>query len=78
MPAFSDEQLAQGNFSNPDNDPRGNRFSGSISFDEQRSNRSRETYFMIKSPSGIEWTRQRQVDTPEEMEELLADNRIYF
>lgn len=78
MPQWIDTQLAQGTFSNPDNDNRGEWFSGSISFDEKRSNKERDTYFTIKSPSGIEWTRQWQVDTPQEMYDLLDDNRIYF
>ena len=78
LPQWSDTQTAQGTFSNPDNDPRGDWFSGSISFDEKRSNKNRNTYFTIKSPSGIEWTRQWQIERPEEMDELLKDNRIYF
>lgn len=78
LPQWSDIQLAQGTFSNPDNDPRGEWFSGSISFDEKRSNKNRDTYFTIKSPSNVEWTRQWQVETPEEMHQLLLDDRIYF
>lgn len=78
LPQWSDIQTAQGTFSNPDNDPRGDWFSGSISFDERRSNKNRDTYFTIKSPSGVEWTRQWQIENPEEMDELLKDNRIYF
>ncbi|AIN94632.1 site-specific DNA-methyltransferase [Treponema putidum] len=78
LPAFLEIQSAQGKFSNPDNDPRGDWFSGSISFDEKRSNGTRDTYFTIISPSGVKWTRQWQVETKEEMDELLKDNRIYF
>jgi len=78
LPAFVEIQLAQGNFSNPDNDPRGEWFSGSISFDEKRSNANCDTYFTITSPSGIEWKRQWQVESKEEMEALLKDKRIYF
>ena len=78
LPAFSEIQLAQGNFSNPDNDPRGEWFSGSISFDEKRSNEERDTYFSITSPSGEVWTRQWLVESKEEMDSLLKDNRIYF
>ena len=63
--------------SNKDNDPRGNWFSGSVSFSEKRSNPNHKNYFTIKSPSGVEWTRQWQ-RTREEMDQLLADNRIYF
>ena len=62
---------------NKDNDPRGNWFSGSVSFSEKRSNPKHKNYFTIKSPSGLEWTRQWQ-RTRQEMDALLADNRIYF
>ena len=78
LPQWCDVQYAQGIFSNPDSDPRGEWFSGSISFDEKRSNKNRDTYFTIKSPSGVEWTRQWQVEKPEDMYELIRDNRIYF
>ena len=78
LPAFLEIQSAQGKFLNPDNDPRGDWFSGSISFDEKRSNGTRDTYFTIISPSGVKWTRQWQVETKAEMDELLKDNRIYF
>ena len=63
--------------SNKDNDPRGNWFSGSVSFSEKRSNPNHKNYFTITSPSGIKWTRQWQ-RTKEEMDALLADSRIYF
>ena len=63
--------------SNKDNDSRGNWFSGSVSFSEKRSNPNHKNYFTITSPSGIKWTRQWQ-RTKEEMDALLADNRIYF
>lgn len=63
--------------SNKDKDPRGNWFSGSVSFSEKRSNPNHKNYFTITSPSGIKWTRQWQ-RTKEEMDALLADNRIYF
>lgn len=63
--------------SNKDKDPRGNWFSGSVSFSEKRSNPNHKNYFSITSPSGKVWTRQWQ-RTREEMDQLLADNRIYF
>ena len=63
--------------SNKDKDPRGNWFSGSVSFSEKRSNPNHKNYFTITSPSGIKWTRQWQ-RTKEEMDALLSDNRIYF
>ena len=65
------------NFSNPDNDPRGKWFSGSISFSENRSNIHHENYFTIKSPSEIKWTRQWQ-RSEEEMKKLLEERKIYF
>lgn len=64
-------------FQNPDNDPRGGWFSGSVSFSESRSNKRHKNYFTIESPSGIKWTRQWQ-KTKEEMNELLADKKIFF
>ncbi len=63
--------------SNKDKDPRGNWFSGSVSFSEKRSNPNHKNYFTITSPSGVKWTRQWQ-RTKEEMDALLSDNRIYF
>lgn len=62
---------------NVDNDPRGNWFSGSISFTEKRSNPNHKNYYTITSPSGKVWTRQWQTDEAH-MKELIADNRIYF
>ena len=53
-----DYKYATGDFKNPDNDPRGDWFSGSISFDENRSNSNHNNYFEIKSPSGEIWKRQ--------------------
>lgn len=65
------------NISNPDNDKRGDWFSGSVSFSEERSNKKHENYFEIKSPSGILWKRQWMC-TKIEMDAYLADNKIYF
>ena len=78
VPAWTTEEDPKGNFENPDNDPRGPWFSGSISFDEKRSNIERDTFFTIESPSGKKWTRQWQVETKQQMIDLLNDNRIYF
>jgi adenine-specific DNA-methyltransferase len=63
--------------SNADSDPRGNWFSGSISFTEKRSNPNHKNYYTIKSPSGIKWTRQWLV-SEDEMNELLSQNKIFF
>ena len=72
-----DYKYATGDFKNPDNDPRGDWFSGSISFDENRSNSNHNNYFEIKSPSGEIWKRQWQCDN-DEMQQYLEDNKIYF
>ena len=74
---FEETAQTQWATKNVDNDPRGNWFSGSVSFSEKRSNPKHPNFFTIKSPSGVEWTRQWQ-RTHSEMDELLADNRIYF
>lgn len=77
LPEWTCIREARGTFSNPDNDPRGEWFSGSISFSEERSNKNHANYFTIESPSGIKWTRQWMC-TQEEMTEYLKENKIYF
>jgi len=72
-----DIKFASGTFSNPDNDPRGDWFSGSISFSEERSNKQSDNYFTVKSPTGISWDRQWQC-TKEEMDEYIKDKKIFF
>jgi len=62
---------------NVDKDPRGNWFSGSISFTEERSNPKHHNFYSITSPSGKVWTRQWQC-SKEEMDKLIADNRIFW
>lgn len=62
---------------NADNDKRGKWFSGSISFDEKRSNPNNPNFYEIISPSGIPWKRQWLV-SKEEMNELLRENKIYW
>ena len=74
---FEETAQTQWATQNKDNDSRGNWFSGSVSFSEKRSNPKHPNFFTIKSPSGVGWTRQWQ-RTRQEMDELLADNRIYF
>lgn len=64
-------------FTNPDEDPRGKWFSGSLSFTEQRSNPGHPNYYTITSPSGVQWTRQWQV-TEAEMDELIAAGDIFW
>ena len=77
LPEWVTERFAKGSFSNPDNDPRGDWFSGSISFSEDRSNKNSENYFEITSPSGVIWQRQWQCSR-DEMDKYLAENKIYF
>ncbi|MFW0859202.1 MAG: site-specific DNA-methyltransferase [Dehalococcoidia bacterium] len=77
LPQWSILGYAQYEFSNPDNDPRGSWFSGSISFSEKRSRKEHPNYFVIKSPSGTVWKRQWHC-TKEEMEEYLKENKIFF
>ena len=62
---------------NADNDPRGNWFSGSISFSEKRSNPKHKNFYSITSPSKKVWTRQWLV-SQEEMNRLIAENKIYW
>ena len=77
LPAFREVQSTDWATTNADNDPRGNWFSGSISFTEKRSNPNHKNYYSITSPSGKVWTRQWQTDE-EHMKELIADNRIFW
>ncbi len=77
LPAFREIQSTDWATKNADNDPRGNWFSGSISFTEKRSNPNHQNYYSITSPSGKIWTRQWQTDEVH-MKELIADNRIFW
>ena len=75
--SFCDVEVTDWAKSNPDDDPRGNWFSGSISFTEKRSNPKHKNFYEIISPSGKKWNRQWLVPL-EEMEMLLATDKIYF
>ncbi len=77
LKSFTEVESTDWAKTNADDDPRGNWFSGSVSFTEKRSNPKHKNYYSITSPSGIVWTRQWQ-KSREEMDRLLADNRIYF
>lgn len=66
-----------GKLQNPDNDERGSWFSGSMSFDESRSNKQHRNFFTINSPSGKEWTRQWQ-HSKDDVDFFLKNNLIYF
>ena len=65
------------NFKNPDNDPKGPWFSGSLSFSENRSNKNSEKYYSIESPSGKIWNRQWHI-SKEEMENLIKNGDVFF
>lgn len=69
---FSDRE----DFTNPDNDPRGDWMSGNISRNGITSTNGSK-YYTITSPKGIEYTRNWTV-SKEEFDELIKDNRIFF
>lgn len=75
--AFCDIEITDWAKSNPDDDPRGNWFSGSISFTEARSNPRHKNFYKLTSPSGKVWKRQWMVSR-EEMQKLIATDKIYF
>ena len=77
LPAFREVQSTDWARTNADNDPRGNWFSGSISFTEKRSNPNHKNFYTITSPGGKSWTRQWQTDQAH-MKELISDNRIFW
>ena len=64
-------------YGNPDNDPRGNYKSGSLSRKEEASNPNSENYYSVTSPSGKVFIRQFEI-SKQEFEKLDADNRIYW
>ena len=72
---WTDYDYTSYEFTNPDNDPKGKWFSGSLSFNENRSNPLHPNYYTITSPSGVKWTRQWQVDY-DEMQKLIAEGEI--
>lgn len=74
---FQDEEISSWAKNNQDDDPRGNWFSGSISFSETRSNPNNKNFYSIFSPSKIEWKRQWLI-SKNEMEENLQNNLIFF
>ncbi|HEG2606902.1 site-specific DNA-methyltransferase [Campylobacter sp. W0066.1] len=69
---FSDRE----DFTNPDNDPRGDWMSGNISRNGITSTNGSK-YYTITSPKGIEYTRNWTV-SKEEFDKLIKDNRIFF
>lgn len=77
LPPFRESERAKWAKTNPDDDSRGNWFSGSISFTEKRSNPNHRNFYSVTAPDGRIWTRQWLVPK-QEMDALIADGRIYF
>lgn len=77
LKSFEETEYSSWATKNPDNDPRGNWFSGSISFTESRSNPNHPNYYSITSPSGKVWTRQWQIPQ-EKMNKLILENKIFW
>lgn len=77
LPKWQDKVLTDYTFTNPDDDPKGAWFSGSISFSEERSNPLHRNYYSIESPSKIIWTRQWQVEF-DEMNDLIQEGDIFW
>ena len=74
---FCDFEETEWARTNTDGDERGAWFSGSISFNEKRSNPKNQNYYEIISPSGVRWKRQWLVPKSE-MDELIRENKIYW
>ena len=72
-----EEATFQNDYGNVDNDPRGNWMSAELGKSDKRSLPHGKNYFTLKSPSGVEWTRQWHYGE-NEIQELIKDNRIYF
>lgn len=77
LPEWSILKNKNYDFQNPDNDPDGPWFSGSVSFSEERSNQDHSNYYTITSPSGVVWQRQWQC-SEDQMHEYIKNNRIYW
>ena len=69
-------EFNEGAFSNPDNDIRGQWFSGNISRTGIKTTTGSK-YYTIKTPTGCEYARNWTL-SEEEYNEALKDNRIYF
>lgn len=66
----------ENSFSNPDNDPRGDWFSGNISRTGIKTTTGSK-YFEIITPAGVSYKRNWTLSR-KEFDEALANNRIYF
>jgi len=67
----------QNDYGNVDNDSRGNWMSAELGKSDKRSLPHGKNYFTLKSPTGVEWTRQWHY-SENEIQDLIKDNRIYF
>lgn len=74
---FEDYEQTDWATENADQDERGNWFSGSVSFSEERSSKNHPNYYEIVSPSGKKWQRQ-WFFSKDEMESLISRKMIYF
>jgi len=72
-----EEATFQNDYGNVDNDPRGNWMSAELGKSDKRSLPHGKNYFTLKSPTGVERTRQWHY-SENEIQELIKDNRIYF
>jgi adenine-specific DNA-methyltransferase len=72
-------QLSQvkNEYTNPDNDNRGQWISTELGRSENKSRKDSLNYYDIESPTGKKWFRQWLFDK-EEMKNLIKDKRIYF
>ncbi|MCR4953244.1 MAG: site-specific DNA-methyltransferase [Treponema sp.] len=77
MKPWNEKKVCDYPFKNPDNDPKGPWFSGSLSFTETRSNPKSKNFYTIKSLSGVEWSRQWMIPQSQ-MEQLIKDGDISF
>lgn len=75
LPEWNDKSYTNYDFANPDNDPKGKWFSGSLSFSESRSNPLHPNFYEIISPTGVVWKRQWQV-SKNEMQQLIDNGDI--
>ena len=74
---YIEERNYKNEYTNPDNDKRGPYKQAIISDTEEKSNPNSERYYTITSPTGVTFKRQWRVEKWE-MDELIADNRIYW
>ncbi|WP_155969808.1 site-specific DNA-methyltransferase [Streptococcus ruminantium] len=68
--------FSSSSFSNPDNDPRGDWFSGNISRTGIKTTTGSK-YYTIITPTGVEYSRNWTL-SKEEFENAMKENRIYF